>query len=722
MARPGRLLLALGAALCLSLRYCFVPSPGQAPKAQTAEFNPAVAASAAVPALTMLAQDAEAKYGDQRKFAAVLVPLTTLVFPAVAMGMFVLYSFQEDAFWRVVPGTKRAKELEDAWREHPLFANSKDPLDGLINPDDYEKGLEEAWERAKPAGSTVTVKDKLKQMAKQKTPLGVLEVPVCVSPKVAVPSERARLPLSGRFDPRALRPAWKKGAGCLRLPTSLQGVPYDQQFDEPSGHQQVYAQEQLTNEQAALHAEVDREKQLAAMEETADELAEGKLSAAVDHAYAMAESARVWAERAASIVDATREEQADQEAVDVATDLAKSARRVGTAMSGANRTLQYLDAARYNMELQNQMQTLDPQMEVYVLSKTGEAALKASDEVYEALQVAYRAKTLADEAISHGITSMPKLRDSDVHLAPLNEAEGADFNDNQEHSPEELTAHGKEVLKAKEKVDKMDDGEPMGYTSAGCQCDPQAKCALQGRSFTWCRVGGGSCPLLSAAARKEHPQDPALRDHNLYKSGGPETKRERDLERSGTVWDYCEPKLGLTSAGAAPRTAHGAMCAWRGDLLRRYHEDPFFLRKDGSLDVTKVPLRDRLSVEAMLQYQKDPAHQHLCTTTDDSGAFHICPTAVDDERPELAGRGWNASHSWDFCSERFTDPISGVAEAWKPPTTDRSVHEEVSEPLPPPHAPKLAERAMAPPEEVRLDDIAEEPPPLMPPVPAASAQ
>ena len=25
------------------------------------------------------------------------------------------------------------------------------------------------------------------------------------------------------------------------------------------------------------------------------------------------------------------------------------------------------------------------------------------------------------------------------------------------------------------------------------------------------------------------------------------------------------PKLG---AGAAPRTAHGAMCAWRGDLLR----------------------------------------------------------------------------------------------------------------------------------------------------------
>ena len=54
---------------------------------------------------------------------------------------------------------------------------------------------------------------------------------------------------------------------------------------------------------------------------------------------------------------------------------------------------------------------------------------------------------------------------------------------------------------------------------------------------------------------------------------------------------------------------------------------------------------------------------------DDSGVFRICPTTVDDERPELAGLGWNASHSrsaevvnsvscsrcargWDFCSER----------------------------------------------------------------------
>ena len=53
-------------------------SPERLPKASLDSFNPAVAASAALPALTMLAEDAEAKYGDNRKWSAVLVPLTTL--------------------------------------------------------------------------------------------------------------------------------------------------------------------------------------------------------------------------------------------------------------------------------------------------------------------------------------------------------------------------------------------------------------------------------------------------------------------------------------------------------------------------------------------------------------------------------------------------------------------------------------------------------------------
>eukprot|EP00931_Biecheleriopsis_adriatica_P107158 TRINITY_DN814_c0_g1_i1.p2 TRINITY_DN814_c0_g1~~TRINITY_DN814_c0_g1_i1.p2 ORF type:complete len:204 (+),score=44.51 TRINITY_DN814_c0_g1_i1:71-613(+) len=167
-ARRGGVLVLAAAAAFAGLR-CFVPTP-QTKVNTGGEFNPAVAASAALPALTMLAEDAEAKFGDSRRWHAVLLPLTILVFPAVAFGTFVLYSFQEDAFWRLVPGTKRGLEAEAAWREHPVFENTRDPMYGLINPDDYEKGLEEAWEAAKPAGSTVTVKDKLAQLGRQNNP------------------------------------------------------------------------------------------------------------------------------------------------------------------------------------------------------------------------------------------------------------------------------------------------------------------------------------------------------------------------------------------------------------------------------------------------------------------------------------------------------------------------------------------------------------------------
>eukprot|EP00931_Biecheleriopsis_adriatica_P107160 TRINITY_DN814_c0_g3_i1.p1 TRINITY_DN814_c0_g3~~TRINITY_DN814_c0_g3_i1.p1 ORF type:complete len:181 (+),score=42.00 TRINITY_DN814_c0_g3_i1:63-605(+) len=171
MARTARRggVLVLAAAAAFAGMQCFVPNP-QTKVTAGSQFNPAVAASAALPALTMLAEDAEAKFGDSRRWHAVLLPLTILVFPAVAFGTFVLYSFQEDAFWRLVPGTKRGLEAEAAWREHPVFENTRDPMYGLINPDDFEKGLDEAWEAAKPAGSTVTVKDKLAELSRQNNP------------------------------------------------------------------------------------------------------------------------------------------------------------------------------------------------------------------------------------------------------------------------------------------------------------------------------------------------------------------------------------------------------------------------------------------------------------------------------------------------------------------------------------------------------------------------
>uniref|UniRef100_A0A7S1LE06 Uncharacterized protein n=1 Tax=Alexandrium catenella TaxID=2925 RepID=A0A7S1LE06_ALECA len=172
----GRLLLTLVAA-CGFLRLLgtlsFIPGPATAPVrrvAPAAHINPVVAASAALPALTMLAQDAEAKYGDSRRWSAVLVPLTTLVFPAVLFGSFLLYSFSEDAFYQLIPGSRKSQEITAAWREHPYFKDIKDPLNGLINRDDYEQGLEEAWEKVKPAGSTVTAKEKLQELAKQNNP------------------------------------------------------------------------------------------------------------------------------------------------------------------------------------------------------------------------------------------------------------------------------------------------------------------------------------------------------------------------------------------------------------------------------------------------------------------------------------------------------------------------------------------------------------------------
>mmetsp|Transcript_95735 Transcript_95735/g.221980 ORF Transcript_95735/g.221980 Transcript_95735/m.221980 type:complete len:189 (-) Transcript_95735:237-803(-) len=172
--RPARLLLAAAVA-CGCCRWftasLFVPAPGAvSPSGVAQQFSPAVAVSAALPAMTILAGDAEAKYGDARKWSAILVPLTTLVFPAVLFGSFVLYSFDEDAFYQFIPGSRKSLEKTAAWRQHPLFANGPDPMDGLINKDDFEQGLEEAWEKAKPAGSTVTAKEKLKELSEQSAP------------------------------------------------------------------------------------------------------------------------------------------------------------------------------------------------------------------------------------------------------------------------------------------------------------------------------------------------------------------------------------------------------------------------------------------------------------------------------------------------------------------------------------------------------------------------
>jgi len=134
------------------------------------DFNVGVAASAAIPAM-MLANEAHATYGvEVVKWYAILVPATTLVFAGVFFGAFFLYSFSEDFFYGLIPGSKKSKQLVARWREHPYTANIKDPLNGLIDKDDFERGLEVAWDKAKPAGSKVTVQSKLKEFSEQNSP------------------------------------------------------------------------------------------------------------------------------------------------------------------------------------------------------------------------------------------------------------------------------------------------------------------------------------------------------------------------------------------------------------------------------------------------------------------------------------------------------------------------------------------------------------------------
>jgi hypothetical protein len=145
----------------------FIASPKTTPKSS---FNPVLAASSFLPVLTMLADDAEAKYGDSRRWSAVMVPLTTLVLPGIAAGTFVLWLFSDDLWWQRNPDSKKWKAYQQRWREHAVTADVEDPFSGLINKDDFEEGFVEAWEKAKPAGCNIDARKKLRELEKQNNP------------------------------------------------------------------------------------------------------------------------------------------------------------------------------------------------------------------------------------------------------------------------------------------------------------------------------------------------------------------------------------------------------------------------------------------------------------------------------------------------------------------------------------------------------------------------
>jgi len=124
-----------------------------------------------------MAQEAQAAFDPERerdgspeKWGSILVPLTGLVIPAITFAWFTLYFLSDEFYWQIRPETERYMRYEDAWEQVPWYKGRKEPMYGMINMDDYEKGLSEAWEAAKPPGSTLTVKDKLKDMSTQNAP------------------------------------------------------------------------------------------------------------------------------------------------------------------------------------------------------------------------------------------------------------------------------------------------------------------------------------------------------------------------------------------------------------------------------------------------------------------------------------------------------------------------------------------------------------------------
>eukprot|EP00401_Gymnodinium_catenatum_P012198 CAMPEP_0117487428 /NCGR_PEP_ID=MMETSP0784-20121206/15990_1 /TAXON_ID=39447 /ORGANISM="" /LENGTH=102 /DNA_ID=CAMNT_0005282075 /DNA_START=23 /DNA_END=328 /DNA_ORIENTATION=+ len=89
----GVLAVATCACAWLLAAVAFLPGP-QAPAPPKIEFQAAAAISGALPAMTLLADSADATYGvEVRRWNIILMPLVTLVVPAIAFGSFVLYSF-----------------------------------------------------------------------------------------------------------------------------------------------------------------------------------------------------------------------------------------------------------------------------------------------------------------------------------------------------------------------------------------------------------------------------------------------------------------------------------------------------------------------------------------------------------------------------------------------------------------------------------------------------
>lgn len=429
----------------------------------------------------------------------------------------------------------------------------------------------------------------------------------------------------------------------------------------------------------------------------------------VQYLLAMKEFAVAKTDIASRLVASNRELQAETDmakATEAARDLLA---QLPATLARCNKHLQKLRVDRATLlHLRRWGPVGEPDMEHQVLDHIRQDARAVHHDTEEGLRLMHRVSTLTALAEQQARLVRPILRDSQVRAAlPEEEEKDAALGDlkmEEGHLQVDPSFMDPAQTQGRQLALAMSSGEPTteeANTSAGCSCDPRSQCAFQGRDFTWCRVGGGTCKLLRQDS--VGTADPGGADHTIYRTVDAWPATNSGHERTGAVWDYCISKPRPPGENAAPRTAHGGACLWRGALYRRYSEDSAYKDGAGNLDIAKIPLRDRLAVQAMDQNMRDPDTHGVCDIVDGSKGFAVCPAVPDPDKPEMASHGWFSARSWDFCS----DADRSYRPSPETGTVDQERLTSIVDALPPaPESPKPVS------DDAQDDDVIEEAMPL----------
>mmetsp|Transcript_10017 Transcript_10017/g.22056 ORF Transcript_10017/g.22056 Transcript_10017/m.22056 type:complete len:599 (-) Transcript_10017:135-1931(-) len=435
------------------------------------------------------------------------------------------------------------------------------------------------------------------------------------------------------------------------------------------------------------------------------EEAEQQLDEQIKYLMAMKEFAIAKTDLASRLVASNRQLQADTDMSKAMEGAAELLKLMGPTLKRCN---SHLDRLREHRHLLSELRKLgpvaEPRLEQQALNYIRMDARSIHNDLHKSLKILHQVNTFTNVAEQQAKATKPFLREDQVRFLPPKEEEEEEADEaaiEEEEEPKELgdplQTEGHELVRS------LSVGEPVteeNNTSAGCTCDKYAQCSLQGRDFTWCRVGGNNCSLLRFD--KVHSNDPGGLDHNLYKASEEYPATTPSRERSGAVWDYCVAKPALKGENSAPRTAHGGVCAWRGDLYKRYAEDPQYQGPHKKLLLNKIPIRDRQAVQVMDQLAQHPDQHGLCDRTAGSRGYAICPAVPDPEQPESASVGWFAGRTWDFCSD--------ADRGYRPTRATGTIEEGNPDTIPSglPKAPEMPEPKEEEEEVITEEDVAEE--------------